>query len=301
MFFSPTCKEPANTNVSGTQISSLLSPASGKNKMASARNSENSASNTSYEPVIPTPSSEPSFYRRMLRKSRIQSTKHHEDRTLEDRLRAASKEGKVSEVRRMLARGAKIEGDQDGCTPIHHTSRILWNIQSSVDIVRLLCEHGGSVNCRDRLAQTPLHKLVSNSLKRGLFDLETNCSSVRMIKTLVELGAHVNAVDSAGQSALHVASSCRNFKSYSAIEELQLLIELGCDLNYQDKQGESRNSLIVFRTPPKPTLLLLYSFNNSIPLVHRPLWSICYLLMLTNLSACGTCTIQIQRSTDPLI
>ena len=180
------------------------------------------------------------FYKKMLRK--VRNPKASEKgldsaEQLDGRLRIAARDGKVAEVRRLLVWGAQIKPDQNGCTAVHHASFVFWNVKSNIEIVTLLCEYGGHVNERDNLGQTALHKAVSNSLKRGLFDLETDSSNLEMIRKLVNLGADVNAEDSSGQTVLHVASMCRNIHNCYAVDELKLLVKMGCNMNVQDKQG----------------------------------------------------------------
>ncbi|KAH9014386.1 ankyrin repeat-containing domain protein [Lactarius pseudohatsudake] len=87
-------------------------------------------------------------------------------------------------------------------TPLHiatswnNSGRRSFVLSNTVDIVRLLIEHGADVSVQDKTQSTPLH-LAAHS---------ANSETVRL---LLEHGADIAALDQIRRTPLHLASSWR--------------------------------------------------------------------------------------------
>lgn len=96
--------------------------------------------------------------------------------------------GNVKEVRRYLKSGIDINqpipGEQG--YPMH------FAVNSSVEMIQLLIEHGADVNVKDEKGKTPLH-------------ITAVTPSVEKMQLLIEHGADVNAVDANGKTPLDYA------------------------------------------------------------------------------------------------
>jgi len=94
--------------------------------------------------------------------------------------------GNIKEVRRSLESGVDlnqiIEGEQ--CYPIH------FAVNSSLEIMQLLIDHGADVNVKDQKGKTPLHIVAAVK------------PSIEKMQLLIDNGADVNAVDQDGKTPL---------------------------------------------------------------------------------------------------
>ena len=80
----------------------------------------------------------------------------------------------------------------------------------SLDVARLLIEHGAEVDARDEFGTTPLHAAVV----RGSLDV---------VRLLIELGADIEAKSADGVTPLHVAAF------YNLLGVARILIEKGAN------------------------------------------------------------------------
>uniref|UniRef100_A0A8C3H594 Protein phosphatase 1 regulatory subunit 12B n=1 Tax=Chrysemys picta bellii TaxID=8478 RepID=A0A8C3H594_CHRPI len=95
---------------------------------------------------------------------------------------AACSSGDAEEVKRLLARGARINtANVDGLTALHQAC-----IDENLDMVKFLVENGASVNQQDNEGWTPLHAVAS-------------CGYLNIAEYLLSHGANVAAVNSEGE------------------------------------------------------------------------------------------------------
>jgi ankyrin repeat protein len=122
--------------------------------------------------------------------------------------------GSVSEVRRLVARGADVNvQNDDGWRPLHWAAR-----GGHVEVVAALVELGADVHVQDDGGLTPLHHAADEG-------------HVEVVAALVELGADVNVPNNGGWRPLHYAAR------EGLVEVVSTLVELGADVNVQDDDG----------------------------------------------------------------
>ena len=139
------------------------------------------------------------------------------------------------------------EEDGDGETPIYIAAGAGY-----IDIMSLLYEHGGDVDCKCTNGFSPLHRAANGNLEVGKWLLDHGAdvnargnngwtplfhavqshidSYARM---LLEHGASINVRDSDGHTPLHVAVE------KGSIQGVRLLLEHGAEVNARDKSGET--------------------------------------------------------------
>nr|XP_056701066.1 protein phosphatase 1 regulatory subunit 12B isoform X3 [Euleptes europaea] len=95
---------------------------------------------------------------------------------------AACSSGDAEEVKRLLARGARLNtANVDGLTALHQAC-----IDENLDMVKFLVEYGANVNQQDNEGWTPLHAVAS-------------CGYLNIAEYLISRGANVAAVNSEGE------------------------------------------------------------------------------------------------------
>ncbi|XP_077191157.1 protein phosphatase 1 regulatory subunit 12B isoform X10 [Paroedura picta] len=95
---------------------------------------------------------------------------------------AACSSGDTEEVKRLLARGARLNtANVDGLTALHQAC-----IDENLDMVKFLVEYGANVNQQDNEGWTPLHAVAS-------------CGYLNIAEYLISRGANIAAVNSEGE------------------------------------------------------------------------------------------------------
>ncbi|XP_053103037.1 protein phosphatase 1 regulatory subunit 12B isoform X4 [Hemicordylus capensis] len=95
---------------------------------------------------------------------------------------AACSSGDTDEVKRLLARAARINtANVDGLTALHQAC-----IDENLDMVKFLVEYGANVNQQDNEGWTPLHAVAS-------------CGYLNIAEYLISHGANIAAVNSEGE------------------------------------------------------------------------------------------------------
>lgn len=181
----------------------------------------------------------------------------------DSRLWSAVEAGKIERVRKAIAAGAEIDGeDEDGHTPLMSAA---WG--GHLDIVKLLIEKGADPNrwaqgdnplsravagghreiydylraivSKDILESVTEEELVQSEKRRGReanSDVEEFISAAMMAKSddakaALDAGIDVNAIGSKGMTALHYASF------YGHMRVINLLLEYGADVNAPNEEG----------------------------------------------------------------
>ncbi|MCE9507444.1 MAG: ankyrin repeat domain-containing protein [Alphaproteobacteria bacterium] len=175
---------------------------------------------------------------------------------LNNKLRKACSAGKLSEIERLLAEGADINGkDSEGNTPL------VYAICSSLSqTVQLLIAKGADVNAADKSRKTPLMHACSGGREDIVDILLQSGSNINIhnpnnyswtalhyaaaysdketvIPLLVKKGANINTVDDRGQTALHCAAD------YSKFPSVKALVACGADANIRDNRGNRPEDL----------------------------------------------------------
>ncbi|KAM7171252.1 protein phosphatase 1 regulatory subunit 12B isoform 4-T5 [Macrochelys suwanniensis] len=131
---------------------------------------------------------------------------------------AACSSGDAEEVKRLLARGARINtANVDGLTALHQAC-----IDENLDMVKFLVENGASVNQQDNEGWTPLHAVAS-------------CGYLNIAEYLLRHGAKVAAVNSEGEVPSDLAEE-------AAMKDLLLeqVKKQGVDLDLARKEEEQQ-------------------------------------------------------------
>ena len=125
----------------------------------------------------------------------------------------------------LLDHGASLEShDRQGCTPLlAMVSAVVWaNEKRTVTAARLLLDQGANVNIQ---GETFGNRRKSSSLMEA-----ASFGSLQLVELLLMYGADPNQRDDAGQTALHLAQ-------YGPPRISQLLVKHGADINACDKWG----------------------------------------------------------------
>ncbi|XP_067387529.1 protein phosphatase 1 regulatory subunit 12B isoform X2 [Emydura macquarii macquarii] len=131
---------------------------------------------------------------------------------------AACSSGDAEEVKRLLARGARINtANVDGLTALHQAC-----IDENLDMVKFLVENGASVNQQDNEGWTPLHAVAS-------------CGYLNIAEYLLSHGASVAVVNSEGEVPSDLAEE-------AAMKDLLMeqVKKQGVDLDLARKEEEQQ-------------------------------------------------------------
>ncbi|XP_066482034.1 protein phosphatase 1 regulatory subunit 12B isoform X6 [Tiliqua scincoides] len=131
---------------------------------------------------------------------------------------AACSSGDAEEVKRLLARAARINtANVDGLTALHQAC-----IDENLDMVKFLVEYGANVNQQDNEGWTPLHAVAS-------------CGYLNIAEYLINHGANVAAVNSEGEVPSDLAEE-------AAMKDLLLeqVKKQGVDLDQARKAEEQQ-------------------------------------------------------------
>ena len=165
-------------------------------------------------------------------------------------LHRACKVGSLKEVKDLVERKANVNlKDVKNNTALH----IAAKYNSSVEIVKLLIDHGAHVNCMNWDRDAAVHYAVKSDLvemveilvKHGArinsknwknettLHLACKSGSVKMVKYLTEHGAEVNCKNRQYENALHYAIDSKS------LEIVKHLGENGVDINCEDRKNET--------------------------------------------------------------
>ncbi|KAM6456240.1 protein phosphatase 1 regulatory subunit 12B isoform 6-T6 [Liasis olivaceus] len=131
---------------------------------------------------------------------------------------AACSSGDTEEVKRLLARGARLNtANVDGLTALHQAC-----IDENLDMVKFLVEYGANINQQDNEGWTPLHAVAS-------------CGYLNIAEYLISHGANVAAVNSEGEVPSDLAEE-------AAMKDLLLeqVKKQGVDLDQARKAEEQQ-------------------------------------------------------------
>jgi ankyrin repeat protein len=121
-------------------------------------------------------------------------------------LHQASQGGSLEVARLLVEHGADVHcQDKFGWTPLHVASKF-----RHLDVTLLLHEQGADINPKTQSIWTPLH-------------VASSCSHLEIVKLLLEWGGNVYVHSDEGQMASQLASS----SGLQAWEIVQLLMEYG--------------------------------------------------------------------------
>lgn len=134
-------------------------------------------------------------------------------------LHAAAQSGDLKSLEILLQKPAVIVdvGDPRGLTPLHVAA-----MKDQPDAVRMLLEHGASVERTDKQGMTPLHFAAVGA-------------SGRVMRVLLKHGAIVDVAEpNRGATALHIAAS-----NPAAVDAAKALVEYGASTTHEDMAGDS--------------------------------------------------------------
>lgn len=134
-------------------------------------------------------------------------------REIDQELFSATTIGDIHKVRAAITKGADVNANDDGDTPLHMA--VMCRCENVVDF---LMEHGANVDAKAADGKTPLHYAAID----GLVDIA---------KALIVRGADVNQKEEYGRTPLHLAAG------FGCEDVAKLLIERGADMNVKDLWG----------------------------------------------------------------
>ena len=127
-------------------------------------------------------------------------------------------------VKELIKQGASINEEDKYYA---HTPLIEACLSQNLEIVEELIKNGADVNRKNKLGDTALIKMCSNS---------NNASSsyLKIVHKLIEHGANVNEKNNLGYTPLREASCSNNEKSVEVVNEL---LKQGANINEKDDEG----------------------------------------------------------------
>ncbi|MEW6112525.1 MAG: ankyrin repeat domain-containing protein [Thermodesulfobacteriota bacterium] len=138
----------------------------------------------------------------------------------EEELRSAAHSGDVAEIKRLIARGAKVNwADDEGWTALFWAS-----VAVQPEAVKTLLDRGADVNARDRAGWSSLFWAAMNGHST-------------IVEMLADRGADVSVADHKGRTALMEAAA------KGKIGAVEVLVARGANLDAKDGHGETALSL----------------------------------------------------------
>ena len=160
--------------------------------------------------------------------------------------------GRLEVTRFLLEHGAnaklEIEG---GETVLDIASRSKYDSEEHrVGMVRLLLEHGGDINARNKNACTPLHSAVLYG-------------RLEVVRVLLDNGANAKLEIEEGATALHIVSPGKYDSEKHRVGIVRLLLERGGDVNARNKNAFTPLHLAVFHGRLEVVRVLLDNGANA--------------------------------------
>lgn len=154
--------------------------------------------------------------------------------------------GDIESARQLISKGANVNENVDGMTPLHSAAE-----KGNRDIVQLLIENRAVVNARGNQNWTPLH-------------LAATAGKTDIVELLVSKGADVNARDLDGRTPLWWAQARRHN------QVVQLLIKHGAKQQVFTRTAENSHVKKTAETQQQPTeqIIDINSIKNIDPLAE---------------------------------
>ena len=131
-------------------------------------------------------------------------------------LHKAARIGDVSEVKKLLAKGAEVNAEtSDGWTPLHEAAS-----KGHLNVVKALLAKGAAVNAKNKYGYTPLHYAA----RHGHLDV---------VKALLAKGAEVDAKNKDGKTPLHYAAEDGH------LDVVKELLSKGAEVDAKNKDGKT--------------------------------------------------------------
>lgn len=158
------------------------------------------------------------------------SKEKYEKSILNDKLFKACENDKLDDVKELISKGANINAQPFGKTPLITASE-----NGFYDIVEILIDNGADIHLKDFKGDTPLNWAVS-------------WGRTKIVNFLIQKGAIVNTFNNAGHTPLIQAVD----EGY--VEIVKLLIDNGANVNAQNGYGD--------------TAIIKAAYHKNIPLVQ---------------------------------
>jgi cytohesin len=129
----------------------------------------------------------------------------------------------IDNIRFFLGRGADVDAIDDNHSGLLHVASY-WG---SVEVARLLLEHGANIDVRNSGGQTPLHRALIETKDMAFYSIFDG------IQLLLEHGADVDALDNDNSAPLHMASH------YGSVRATRLLLKHGANVHLQNNDGHT--------------------------------------------------------------
>ena len=186
-----------------------------------------------------------------------------ESERLENNLRVYAREGKLSEVRRLIADGVNVNAaDNNGGTALHYAA-----IFGQSEVAKVLIAAGVNVNAAGENRVVALHFAINNR-------------NIEIVKALIAAGANVNVADIEGWTALLLAVK------YGYTEVVKVLIAAGANvnaaiadataLNLAVANGHAKVAKVLLECGASPDIRGKTGFNAWDLASHQPLVNVVF-------------------------